>query len=175
MNTLVRESFHADLSAITDVGLLRRIQKLIEQVEAARTFQQIPHLKRLDAKGKWFPVRHSQVSQAPSHFDQMNGATGEPEEMLLRVGVKNIGYVQFCDTDSTLRDGGTSKHLGCGDGRVDCAKSLRILKEAGFRGWLMVDEWEVPDPYDACIKCKAAFDQAWPCGPGLSAADSAAG
>jgi len=95
----------------------------------------------------------------PSHFDQMNGATGKPEEMLQRVGVKNIGYVQFCDTDSTLRDGGTSKHLACGDGRVDCAKSLRILKEGGFRGWIMVDEWEVPDPYDACIKCKGVIDE----------------
>jgi sugar phosphate isomerase/epimerase len=94
----------------------------------------------------------------PSHFDQMNGATGHPEELLMRVGPKNIGYVQFCDTDSTLRDGGTSKHLACGDGRIDCAKSLQILKDGGFRGWIMVDEWEVPDPYDACVKCKQAID-----------------
>jgi len=94
----------------------------------------------------------------PSHFDQMNGATGKPEEMLQRVGVKNIGYVHFCDTDSTLRDGGTSKHLACGDGRIDCAKSLQILKVGGFRGWIMVDEWEVPDPYDACVKCKRVMD-----------------
>jgi sugar phosphate isomerase/epimerase len=97
----------------------------------------------------------------PSHFDQMNGATGRPEEMLQRIGVRNIGYVHFCDTDSTLRDGGTSKHLGCGDGRVDCGKSLRILKDGGFSGWLMVDAWEVPDPHDACVKCKRAFDAAW--------------
>lgn len=95
----------------------------------------------------------------PSHFDQMNGATGKPEELLERVGVKNIGYVQFCDTDSTLRDGGTSKHLACGDGRIDCAKSLRMLKDGGFRGWIMVDEWEVPDPYDACLKCKRVMDE----------------
>lgn len=94
----------------------------------------------------------------PSHFDQMNGATGRPEEMLERVGAKNIGYVQFCDTDSTLRDGGTSKHLACGDGRIDCSRSLQILKDGGFRGWIMVDEWEVPDPYDACLKCKRAID-----------------
>lgn len=94
----------------------------------------------------------------PSHFDQMNGATGRPEELLLRVGPRNIGYVQFCDTDSTLRDGGTSKHLACGDGRIDCAKSLQILKDGGFRGWIMVDEWEVPDPYDACLKCKQAIE-----------------
>ena len=97
----------------------------------------------------------------PSHFDQMNERTCKPEELLQRVGVKNIGYVQFCDADGTCRDGGTSTHLGCGDGRTDCAKGLRILKEGGFRGWLMVDAWEVPDPYDACLKCKRAFDQAW--------------
>ncbi len=97
----------------------------------------------------------------PSHFDLMTGSTGRPEEMLQRVGVRNIGYVHFCDTDGTLRDGGTSKHLPCGDGHVDCGKSLHLLKEGGFRGWIMVDEWEVPDPYDACVKCKKAIDRAW--------------
>ena len=97
----------------------------------------------------------------PSHFDLMTGSTGRPEEMLQRVGVQNIGYVQFCDTDGTLRDGGTSKHLGCGDGTIDCGRSLAVLKNAGFNGWMMVDSWEVPDPYDACVKCKRAFDKAW--------------
>jgi len=95
----------------------------------------------------------------PSHFDQMNGASGKPEELLQRVGVKNIGYVQFCDTDGTLRDGGTSKHLACGDGYLDCTKSLQVLKAGGFHGWIMVDTWEVPDPYDACLKCKRVIDQ----------------
>ena len=57
MKTLFRESFDTDLAAITAAGLLRRIQKVIEQVEAARTFQQIPNLKRLDAKGKYYRIR----------------------------------------------------------------------------------------------------------------------
>jgi hypothetical protein len=56
------------------------------------------------------------------------------------------------------RPGGTSKHPGCGDGRIDCDKSLQILKQRGFRGWIMADEWEVPDPYDACLKCQPAID-----------------
>ena len=43
-------------------------------------------------------------------------------------------------------------------GRVECAKSLRMLKDGGFRGWIMVDEWEVPDPYEACVKCKQIID-----------------
>ena len=57
MNTAFRESFDSDLSVITDAALLRRITKIIEQVEAARTFQQIPNLKRLDAKGKYYRIR----------------------------------------------------------------------------------------------------------------------
>lgn len=97
----------------------------------------------------------------PSHFDQMNGRTSKPEELLARIGVHNIGYLQFCDTDGTLRDGGTSTHLGCGDGKTDCAKALRMLKQGGFRGWIMIDAWEVPDPYDACLKCKRVVDEVW--------------
>ena len=57
MNTAFRESFDTDLSAITDAALLRRIRKIIEQVEAARTFQQIPNLKRLEATGKYYRIR----------------------------------------------------------------------------------------------------------------------
>lgn len=57
MNTFFRESFDRDLAAVTDPGLLRRIQKMIEQVEAARSFQEIPNLKRLEAKGKYFRIR----------------------------------------------------------------------------------------------------------------------
>ena len=54
MKTAFRESFAADLSAIIDATLLRRIKKVIEQVEAARTFQQIPNLKRLETTGKYY-------------------------------------------------------------------------------------------------------------------------
>ena len=57
MNTRFRESFAADLSALTDAGLRRRIKRVIEQVEAARTFQEIPNLKRLEATGKYYRIR----------------------------------------------------------------------------------------------------------------------
>jgi sugar phosphate isomerase/epimerase len=143
-------SFHAAADVAAERGLLACFE-----IEPVFVFNREEHYLRI-LHGSNHPALKGIYD--PSHFDQMNGATGKPEEMLLRVGVKNIGYVQFCDTDSTLRDGGTSKHLGCGDGRIDCAKSLHILKEGGFRGWMMVDEWEVPDPYDACLKCKHAFD-----------------
>jgi mRNA interferase RelE/StbE len=57
VNTAFRESFDADLSAIRDASTLRRIKKVIEQVEAARTFQQVPNLKRLEAGGKYYRIR----------------------------------------------------------------------------------------------------------------------
>jgi len=57
VNTLFRESFERDLAAITSTGLLQRIQKVIEQVEAAKTFREIPNLKRLETKGKYFRIR----------------------------------------------------------------------------------------------------------------------
>jgi mRNA interferase RelE/StbE len=57
VNTAFRESFDTDLSALADMALLKRIRKVIEQVEAARTFQQIPNLKRLEATGKYYRIR----------------------------------------------------------------------------------------------------------------------
>lgn len=95
----------------------------------------------------------------PSHFDLMSGSTGRPHEMLRRIGVDTIGYVHFTDTDGTLRDGGTSKHLAAGDGHVDVEASFSALWDGGFRGWIMVDAWQIPDPYDACTKAKMAIDR----------------
>lgn len=57
MNTLFRETFEKDLASISNERLLNRIQTLIEHVEKARTFQEIPNLKQLDAKGKYYRIR----------------------------------------------------------------------------------------------------------------------
>ena len=57
MKTAFRKSFEEDLAAIIDLALLRRIRKVIEQVEGARIFQQIPNLKRLEATGKYYRIR----------------------------------------------------------------------------------------------------------------------
>ena len=96
----------------------------------------------------------------PSHFDIMNGGKGKPDELLEKVGVQRIGYIHFTDTDGTLRDGGTSKHLPAGDGHIDVRRSFEVLWRGGYRGWIMIDAWEIPDAYDACRKGRAAIESA---------------
>ena len=97
----------------------------------------------------------------PSHFDLLNGARGRPEDLLLELGVDRVGYVQFCDGDSTLRPfpnggAGTSRHLPCGEGVYDIPKLCSILDEGGFRGWFQMDSWGTEDAYWTSKSCKDA-------------------
>jgi sugar phosphate isomerase/epimerase len=117
------------------------------EIEPPFVFNTEDHLERILAQ-----TSHPNLKTIydPSHFDLMNGSTGRPHEMLQRIGVENIGYVHLTDTDGTIRDQGTSKHLACGDGHTNIPESLRILRHGGFDGWIMIDAWEIPDPYDAC-------------------------
>ena len=57
MKVRFRDSFAEDLEAISDEGLRQRIKDAIERVEQAKTFQEIPNLKRLEAKGKYYRIR----------------------------------------------------------------------------------------------------------------------
>lgn len=86
----------------------------------------------------------------PSHCDLFTGSKGRPHEMLSRLGVDKVAYVHLTDTDGTLRDGGTSKHVPVGTGHAEIARSLAVLRDGGYRGWIMADTWEMPDPYEGC-------------------------
>ena len=94
----------------------------------------------------------------PSHFDVLGGAQGRPEDLLVDLGVDRVGYVQFCDGDSTLRPfpsggAGTSRHLPCGEGVYDIAKLCSLLYEGGFRGWFQMDSWGTEDAYWTSKSC----------------------
>jgi mRNA interferase RelE/StbE len=52
-----RESFARDLAAVTNPQLLRRIREAITAVERAKTFHEIPQLKRLETRGKYYRIR----------------------------------------------------------------------------------------------------------------------
>lgn len=146
------ESFREAGKIAGDLGMVAAFE-----IEPPFVFNTEEHLLRIHRQADHPALK---VIYDPSHFDLMNGSTGRPHELLKRVGVRNIGYVHLTDTDGTLRDGGTSKHLPCGDGHANVAESIRVLKEEGFRGWIMIDAWEVPDPYDACVKGKRMLDAA---------------
>ena len=126
------------------------------EIEPPFAFNKIEHLIRmLDG------ADHPRVKGMfdPSHFDLMNGSTGKPHELLERLGVQRVGYVHFTDTDGTLFHG-TSKHLPAGDGHIDVRKSLEVLWQGGYEGWIMIDPWMTSDPYDACRKGRAAIESA---------------
>jgi sugar phosphate isomerase/epimerase len=95
----------------------------------------------------------------PSHFDLMSGSRGKPHELLEQLGVQRVGYVHFTDSDGTLFHG-TSKHLPAGDGHIDLRRSLEILWQGGFEGWIMIDAWMTQDPYDACRKGRTLIETA---------------
>jgi sugar phosphate isomerase/epimerase len=137
-------SFHEAGGIAADHGILAAFE-----IEPPFVFNTAEHLLRIH-RGADHP--NLKVIYDPSHFDLMNGSTGRPHELLERVGVSNIGYLHLTDTDGTLRDGGTSKHLACGDGHANISTSLQVLRAGGFSGWMMIDAWEIPDPYDACRK-----------------------
>lgn len=142
--TRLAESFRLVAELAAERGLVAAFE-----IEPPFVFNTEEHLTRIIEK-----ANHPNLKTIydPSHFDLMNGSSGRPHEMLKRVGVEHIGYVHLTDTDGTLRDGGTSKHLACGDGHANIPESLRFLREGGFSGWIMIDAWEIPDPYDACRK-----------------------
>ena len=144
-------SFQEAATIAGDLGLIAAFE-----IEPVFVFNAEEHLRRILRTADHPALK---TIYDPSHFDLMNGSTGRPHEILERIGVQNIGYVHFTDTDGTRRDGGTSKHLPCGDGHIDVEASLATLWRGGFRGWMNIDAWEVPDPYDACRKGKQAFDR----------------
>jgi sugar phosphate isomerase/epimerase len=142
--THLAQSYHAMADIAGELGLTPAFE-----IEPPFVFNTEEHLVRILEEANHPGLK---TIYDPSHFDLMNGSTGNPHEMLKRVGVENIGYIHLTDTDGTLRDGGTSKHLPCGDGHAQIDVSLKVLREGGFAGWIMIDEWEIPDVYDACNK-----------------------
>jgi len=136
---------------VSDLGLLASVE-----IEPPFVFHTIEDLIQI-VDGVGHPKLKGMYD--PSHFDLMNGGEGRPEELLLKLGVHRVGYVHLTDTDGTSF-GGTSRHLPCGDGHVDIARSLDILWNGGFRGWIMIDGWKTRDPYDACRKGLAAIRRA---------------
>ncbi len=57
MKILFRESFVRDLRRIEDQDAQRRIRQAVESVEQATSLLDIPNLRRLRAKGRYYRIR----------------------------------------------------------------------------------------------------------------------
>ncbi len=125
------------------------------ELEPPFVFRSEEHMRQILEK---VPGARTNVDFA--HFDMFSGAQGRISDLIKRIGVKNVGYVHLTDCDGTLRDGGTSKHVTCGEGHIDIDAALVTLREGGFEGWIMIDAWEHPDPYEASLQGKKAIDRA---------------
>ena len=97
----------------------------------------------------------------PSHFELDERLVGQAARNAQADRVSSgSATCNSTDSDGTLRDGTTTKHMPCGEGHVDIPASLAMLIEGGFNGWAMIDAWEAPDPYLAHIKGKEAIQAA---------------
>ena len=56
MKIIFRRSFFKDLRG-TDKSLRRRVEKVINEVEAASSLQEVHNLKRLTGKGPYYRIR----------------------------------------------------------------------------------------------------------------------
>ncbi len=57
MRTEFRESFAKDLRKISDRSVLKKVERLIKQVEAAESPSDIPHLKKLAGNENFYRIR----------------------------------------------------------------------------------------------------------------------
>ena len=57
MKTAFRKSFVGDLEALRNKKLLKRVRDFIENVESAKSLNDLPHLKKLKGEKNYFRIR----------------------------------------------------------------------------------------------------------------------
>ncbi len=121
-----------------------------EPVMATHTFELLHKLV------DWIDSPHFYVTFDPSHSTILGN--GDPMSFL-REFRGRVGHVHFTDTDGTCRpEGGTSKHLTLGDGKLDLLALLAELKNQGYDKWIMLDLWMLPDIYRGAYVGKKRLD-----------------
>lgn len=121
-----------------------------EPVMATHTFELLHKLV------DWIGSPHFYVTFDPSHSTILGN--GDPMSFL-REFRGRVGHVHFTDTDGARRpEGGTSKHLTLGDGKLDLLALLRELKTQGYDKWIMLDLWMLPDIYRGAYVGKKRLD-----------------
>jgi len=70
-----------------------------------------------------------------------------------------VSWVHVADNDFSLSPFGTGKHQTFGDGNVDMKELFSAMKtECPKLGWLQIDTWEHPAPFEAASKNKKELE-----------------
>jgi sugar phosphate isomerase/epimerase len=79
---------------------------------------------------------------------------GDPVEFLKQLNGR-VSWVHVADNDLSLSPYGTGKHQNFGEGTVDLPRLFSVLKtECPNLGWLQIDTWEHPAPFEAAAHNK---------------------
>ncbi len=52
----------------------------------------------------------------------------------------------------------SSKHLVIGEGNINFKEILKDLKEDDYDGWIEIDVWQNPDPFQCSLVNKTVID-----------------
>ncbi len=77
--------------------------------------------------------------------------TGGGELELLRALAGRINHVHLADSDGSVDEGGVSRHLPLGAGRLDFKRLLPELRDAA---WWTIDLYNCPDAWDAIASAR---------------------
>jgi sugar phosphate isomerase/epimerase len=95
--------------------------------------------------GVLFDTSHARVCSA-----------GKELELLRRLAGK-INHVHLADSDGSCDERGVSRHLPLGAGRIDFAKLLPALRQAG--DWWTIDLYNCPEAWDSLALAKRFVDR----------------
>jgi len=94
-------------------------------------------------------------------FAHINVLTNGNPLKALRQFKGKIGHVHLADNDGTRwtsKEGMSSKHLMIGEGNLNIREMLEDLQDKSYDGWIQIDVWQNPDPFQCSEVNKKAVD-----------------
>jgi len=95
-------------------------------------------------------------------FAHINVLTNGNPLKALRQFKGKIGHIHLADNDGTRwtssNFGMSSKHLMIGEGNLNIKEMLEDLQDKGYEGWIQIDVWQNPDPFQCSKVNKIVVD-----------------
>ena len=94
-----------------------------------------------------------------AHIDVLTN--GSPLKALRQFRGK-IGHIHLADNNGTRwtssKEGMSSKHLMIGEGNLNIKEILEELRNMDYDGWIQIDVWQNPDPFQCSEVNKIVVD-----------------